>query len=56
MAVGMQDKMLGPEVMGWMRTVIRNCPEPMEIAEGGHFVQEQGVAIAERALATFGLA
>lgn len=55
MAVGMKDDMLGPPVMNWMRTVIRNCPEPLEIPEGGHFVQEQGELIAERALAAFGL-
>ena len=57
MAIGMQDKMLGPDVMNVMRTVIRGCPEPLEIADGGHFVQESGGAlIAEKALAHFGLA
>lgn len=56
MAIGMQDKMLGPDVMNVMRTVIRGCPKPLEIAEGGHFVQESGgPLIAERALAHFGL-
>jgi pimeloyl-ACP methyl ester carboxylesterase len=56
MAIGMQDKMLGPDVMNFMRTVIRGCPEPLEIAEGGHFVQESGGAlIAGEALAHFGL-
>lgn len=56
MAIGMKDKMLGPDVMNAMRTIIKGCPEPLEIPEGGHFVQESGgVLIAERALAHFGL-
>ncbi|MEM6624366.1 MAG: hypothetical protein AAF674_19250 [Pseudomonadota bacterium] len=56
MAIGMTDKMLGPDVMNFMRTVIRGCPEPLEIPKGGHFVQESGgPLIAERALAAFGL-
>ncbi|SLN73933.1 Haloalkane dehalogenase [Roseovarius albus] len=55
MAVGMRDKMLGPDVMNFMSTIIKGCPEPLEIADGGHFVQESGgVLIAERALAHFG--
>jgi hypothetical protein len=29
---------------------IRHCPPPMEIAEGGHFLQEWGEEIAARAL------
>ena len=56
MGTGMTDKMLGPDVMNFMRTVIRGCPEPLEIADGGHFVQESGgPLIAERALAHFGM-
>ena len=56
MGIGMTDKMLGPDVMNFMRTVIRGCPEPLEIADGGHFVQESGgPLIAERALAHFGM-
>ena len=56
MAIGMKDKMLGPVVMSHLRTVIKGCPEPLEIAEGGHFVQEAaGRLIAEKALASFGL-
>ncbi|MEM8569841.1 MAG: haloalkane dehalogenase [Pseudomonadota bacterium] len=55
MAIGMQDRMLGPEVMTKMRTLIRGCPEPMEVPQAGHFVQEHGGAVAERALAAFGL-
>ena len=54
MAVGAADPVLGPAVMERLRSVINGCPEPMIIADGGHFVQEWGEAIAERALAHFG--
>ncbi|MCG7954425.1 MAG: haloalkane dehalogenase [Candidatus Thiodiazotropha taylori] len=53
MAVGMQDKMLGPEVMNTMRSVIKGCPEPLEVEEAGHFVQEFGEQVATKALASF---
>jgi len=55
MAIGMQDAMLGPAVMGFMRGLIKGCPEPMEIPNSGHFVQEHGAAIAEQALRSFGI-
>lgn len=55
MAVGMQDPVLGPEVMALLRGVIRNCPEPMLIEDGGHFVQEWGAPIADAAVKAFGL-
>ncbi|MEM6957940.1 MAG: haloalkane dehalogenase [Myxococcota bacterium] len=53
MAVGIKDDMLGPATMSWMRTVIRNCPAPLEVPEGGHFVQEHGETIARHALDAF---
>lgn len=53
MAVGMQDPVLGPKVMYAVRKLIPGCPEPLEIADGGHFVQEWGVEIAEAALTYF---
>jgi haloalkane dehalogenase len=56
MAVGMRDGVLGGPVMKELREIIRGCPEPMEIAEAGHFVQEFGQPIAQRALEHFGLA
>jgi len=56
MAIGMQDPVLGPPVMRALRKLIRGCPEPMEVAEGGHFVQEHGGPIAAAALRRFGLA
>lgn len=55
MAIGMQDPVLGPPAMRAMQKLIRNCPEPMEIADGGHFVQEWGEDIARAALKQFGL-
>jgi len=56
MAIGMRDPMLGPKIMGYMRTVIRDCPAPLELADAGHFVQESdGALVAQRALESFGL-
>jgi hypothetical protein len=37
-----------------LQKVIRNCPPPMEIEGGGHFVQEWGEPIARAALESFG--
>jgi pimeloyl-ACP methyl ester carboxylesterase len=54
MAVGAKDPVLGPPVMQHLRSWIRNCPEPMLVAEGGHFVQEWGREIAEAAVKRFG--
>lgn len=55
MAIGMRDEMLGPAVMYRLRDMIRGCPDPMEVAEAGHFVQEFGAQVAKRALESFGL-
>ena len=46
MAIGMKDPVLGPPVMRALHGFIRNCPAPMEIADGGHFLQEWGQTIA----------
>ncbi len=54
MAIGMADPVLGPESMERLRQIIRNCPEAMQIEDGGHFVQEWGGAIARKALKAFG--
>lgn len=51
MAIGMTDPVLGPPVMRALQKTIRNCPEPLELAEAGHFVQEWGERIAKDALA-----
>ena len=37
--------------MRMLRKTIRNCPPPLELADDGHFVQEAGAVIVERALA-----
>ena len=50
MAIVAQDPVFTPRVMEKLRCSIRGCPEPMRIAEGGHFVQEHGVRIAAEAL------
>ena len=52
MAIGMKDPVLGPPVMRRLHADIRNCPPPIEIEEGGHFLQEWGVPIARAAVAT----
>ena len=50
MAVGMKDPVLGPPTMAYLRKQIPNCPPPFELADAGHFVQEWGVEVANRAL------
>ncbi len=54
MAIGMQDPVLGPPAMRSLQKLIKGCPEPMEIADGGHFVQEWGEPVARAALEAFG--
>lgn len=56
MAIGMQDPVLGPPVMKYMQKLINNCPQPFEIAEAGHFVQEHGEQVAHAALKQWNLA
>lgn len=53
MAIGMQDPVLGA-AMEDLRKTIKGCPEPMRIADAGHFVQEWGQPIAHAALKAFG--
>ena len=55
MAIGMQDPVLGPKAMHILKSIIKNCPEPMEVADAGHFVQEWGEPIAKAALEKFGI-
>ncbi len=50
MAIGMKDPVLGPPVMRALHADIRHCPPPLEIAEGGHFLQEWGEPIARAAV------
>ncbi len=56
MAIGMQDPVLGAKPMYMLRKMIKNCPEPMEVADAGHFVQEWGAPIAKAALEKFKIA
>jgi haloalkane dehalogenase len=50
MAIGIKDPVLGPPVMHALAKVIRGCPPPLEVAEGGHFLQEWGEEVARAAL------
>jgi pimeloyl-ACP methyl ester carboxylesterase len=49
MAVGATDPVLA-SVMPWMHSRIRGCPEPLVLADAGHFVQEWGEQVAVAAL------
>ena len=53
MAIGLQDPVLGEPVMRALRQSIAGCPEPLCLPDAGHFVQEQGRAIAEAAVRHF---
>ena len=53
MAMGLQDPVLGEPVMQALHSRIAGCPEPLRLPEAGHFVQEQGRAIAEAAVRHF---
>ncbi len=55
MAIGMTDPVLGPPVMQAIRSMLRGCPPPLEVAEAGHFVPEWGEGIARAALRAWGL-
>ncbi len=50
MAFGMKDPVLGPPVVRALRDSIRDCPEPLELADAGHFVPEWGEPVARAAL------
>jgi pimeloyl-ACP methyl ester carboxylesterase len=54
MAIGATDPVLGPPVMNALRALIRDCPEPFVHPQAGHFAQEWGEEIADRALGAFG--
>ncbi|WP_048441964.1 tRNA adenosine(34) deaminase TadA [Caenimonas sp. SL110] len=53
MAIGAADPVLGVPVMQTLRESIRGCPDPMVIANAGHFVQEHGEPIARAAVGYF---
>lgn len=52
MVIGERDPVFTPASMEQLRRGIRDCPPPVRIAEGGHFVPEHGEAIAAQALCT----
>ncbi len=53
MAIGAKDPVLGTPVMQALRRLIRGCPEPYVVAEGGHFLQEWGEDVSRAALAAW---
>lgn len=55
MAIGGQDRILGEPIMRALAGRIRGCPEPMVVADGGHFLQEWGEPVAREALRYFQL-
>ncbi len=52
MAIGAKDPDTG--TMETLRNQIRGCPEPLVLAEAGHFLQEWGEPVARAALRAFG--
>jgi len=55
MAIGMKDPVLIPEFQYELRDLIKGCPEPLQVPNAGHFVQESGGPVATAALKAFGL-
>jgi tRNA(adenine34) deaminase len=53
MAVGMQDPVLGWDVMQVLHKNIRGCPQPLLLKQAGHFVQEHGDVVARSAVTYF---
>ena len=51
MAIGMTDPVITPSDMRALHAMIRGCPEPYEVKQGGHFLQEWGEEVARAALA-----
>jgi len=55
MAVGMQDPVLGLPAMKYLGKIIHGSPKPYLMKEAGHFVQEWGEEVAQKALDQFKL-
>ena len=53
MVIGQEDPVLGEPVMRALQNQIRGCSEVMLLPQAGHFVQEHGEPIAQRALQFF---
>jgi hypothetical protein len=45
----------GRQALRALRATIRNRPPALEVAEAGHFTQEAGVIVVERAMGAFQL-
>ncbi len=53
LAVGVRDPVLGTPAMRYLQRTIRGAPQPLMLAEAGHFVQEHGAEVARAALHAF---
>ena len=53
LCVGAQDPVLGLPVMRQLQQTVRGCPPPVVLPHAGHFVPEQGAAIAGQAVEYF---
>ena len=53
MAIGVQDPVLGMDVMQALRQQVTGCPEPMNLPHAGRFVPEHGEPIARAAVGYF---
>ena len=53
MAVGARDPVLGLPVMNALKASIRGCGEPLLLDDAGHFVQEHGTVVAQKAVVLF---
>lgn len=49
MVVGERDPVLGPPVMAALRERLRDCPDPIRVAQAGHFVPEWGAEFGQAA-------
>lgn len=54
MVIGMTDPVLGPPAMRALHRQIRNCPDPIEVPQAGHFVQEWAPLFTAQALERLG--
>ena len=55
MAIGLKDFYLGGPPMHSLRKFIKNCPQPFELEEEDHYLQEWGDIVAKEALKSFRL-
>ncbi len=55
MAVGLQDPVLGMDVMEPLRRSIAGCGPALQLASGGHFLPEMGESVARAAIDHFGV-